>query len=163
MNADYMRTMFDYNYWARDRILAAAAGMTEEEYAKPNGFTYDGLRSILTHSLSAEAIWASRLRGEKFEPVQEADLPTLEALTARWREEEAKLRDFLAGATDTSLAEDLVVRRSSGEERRAPVWVILSQVANHGTQHRSEAAEALTMIGRSPGNLDLLTMYWERP
>jgi hypothetical protein len=38
--------------------------------------------------------------------------------------------------------------------------LVLGHLANYGTQHRSEAAEALTMVGRSPGAPDLTTMYW---
>jgi hypothetical protein len=39
------------------------------------------------------------------------------------------------------------------------LWLDLAQIVNHGTQHRSEAAEALTMVGRSPGDLDLSRFY----
>jgi uncharacterized damage-inducible protein DinB len=33
---------------------------------------------------------------------------------------------------------------------------MLAHVANHGTQHRSEAAVILTTAGRSPGDLDMI-------
>jgi uncharacterized damage-inducible protein DinB len=37
-----------------------------------------------------------------------------------------------------------------------PLWQLMAHIANHGTQHRSEAAEMLTQMGRSPGDLDLM-------
>jgi uncharacterized damage-inducible protein DinB len=162
LEAGYFRTLYDYLYWARDRVLAAASGMTEAEYAKPNGFTYGSVRGILTHALSGEHIWLARCRGEAGAPIgpasllKEEDLPTVEALSERWREEEAKQRAFLAGLMDADLVEDVVFRRPDGNEFRAPLWQVLTLVYSHTLQHRSEAAEALTMVGRSPGGLDLL-------
>jgi uncharacterized damage-inducible protein DinB len=66
------------------------------------------------------------------------------------------MRAYLATLTDAALAGDLVWRAADGDERRlSNLWLSLAHVVNHSTQHRSEAAEALTMIGRSPGDLDL--------
>jgi uncharacterized damage-inducible protein DinB len=163
VNAHYFRFLYDYNYWARDRILAAAEGMTDEEYQKPNGFTYNGLHSILAHCLASENVWSVRLLGEEFTGlIPEEEINTLATLTACWKVEEGRWRDFLSALSDDDLTREIIGRRGDGTESRTPVWVILAQVANHGTQHRSEAAEALTMIGRSPGSLDLTTMYRER-
>ena len=39
---------------------------------------------------------------------------------------------------------------------------MLVHVANHGTQHRAEAAALLTVEGRSPGDLDLINYAEER-
>jgi uncharacterized damage-inducible protein DinB len=54
---------------------------------------------------------------------------------------------FLAGLTDEWLA-------SLGDG--VPMWQMLAHLANHGTQHRSEAAVILTEAGRSPGDLDMI-------
>ena len=161
--ADYFRLLYDYVYWARDRILKAAEGMSEEEYAKPNGFNYGSIRAILSHCLAAEAGAIARWTGgERPQGLTQEDMPTVEALKARWREEEARLRPFLASLQDDDLDRDIVTRRPTGEETHRPLFVDLTQIANHETQHRSEAAEALTMVGRSPGDLDFSVFYRER-
>jgi uncharacterized damage-inducible protein DinB len=111
LNADYFRTLYDYHYWARDRVLAAADGMTEDEYAREMGFTYKSIRGMLMHTMTAEIMWFARARGNEF---------------------------------------------------RQPLWQILTLVYSHAIQHRSEAAEALTLVGRSPGNLDLMVYIREQ-
>jgi uncharacterized damage-inducible protein DinB len=157
MNADYFRTLFDYNYWARDRVVAAMRDMSETEYANQNSFTYRSIRGILTHCLDAEYSWLCRFESEPDRGVlSEADLATPALLAARWHQEETKMRAYLARLTDEDLTVDVVWLAPDGSQRRLPnLWLSLAHVVNHSTQHRSEAAEALTMIGRSPGDLDL--------
>lgn len=155
MNADHFRTLFAYNYWARDRVLAVMIDMPEPHFARSNGFTYGSIRGILTHCLDAEISWGCRLQGEPDPAVLgEGEVASPNALAQRWYEEEAKLASYLKSLTDLDLERDLVYRVRDGSERRLPLWVSLTHVVNHSTQHRSEAAEALTMVGRSPGDLD---------
>ena len=163
MQADYFRTFWSYVWWTRDRMLRAADGLTEEEYARPNGFNYDGLRSVLTHMMAAEASWFSRLRGEPVTRITVADVPTLEALGERWRLEETKARAYLDRLTDADVAGDVSLPpRQDGTTLTAPLWVMLAHVSNHATQHRAEACEMLTMIGRSPGDVDVLGYYLDQ-
>jgi uncharacterized damage-inducible protein DinB len=157
MNAEYFRTLFDYNYWARDRVVAAMRDMSEAEYSSPNGFTYRSIRGILTHCLDAEYSWRCRFECEPDRGVlSEVELATPTLLGDRWRQEETKMRVYLARLKDEDLTGEVVWLAPDGRERRLPnLWLSLAHVVNHSTQHRSEAAEALTMVGRSPGDLDL--------
>jgi uncharacterized damage-inducible protein DinB len=157
MDAEYFRTIFDQMYWARDRVLSAAAALSDEEYAAPNGFTYKSVRGILTHCLSGESNWMARARGEapgSF--VRGEDLPTVGDLTARWLEDEVKVREFLAGLKDKDLTKTVTFTGRDGNQRSMPLWHILQLVYHHTVQHRSEAAEALTMAGHSPGDMDFM-------
>ena len=63
--ADYVRTLFDSLYWARDRVLDAGAGMSEEDDGAENGFEYHSIRGILTHTLGAEANYIYRCMGTR--------------------------------------------------------------------------------------------------
>jgi uncharacterized damage-inducible protein DinB len=157
MNTDYFRTLFNYNYWARDRLLAAMLDMGEYDYARGNGFNYRSIRGILTHCVDAEYGWRCRFEGEaRTSTITETEVATPALLAERWRQEEAKMRTYLVTLTDEALARR---PRVAGRGRqRAPIAKSMAEpraCVNHSTQHRSEAAEALTMVGRSPGELDL--------
>ena len=163
MQPDEILTLFDYTYWARDRLLAAADGLPDEEFARDRGFTCGSLRGMLVHSMEAEALWTDRFLGEPVgPPVGEDELTSVEALKVRWQAQESRLHRFLESVTEKSLQDDFIFRRRDGEEMRTPLWALLIQVVNHSTQHRSEAAEVLTMLGRSPGGLDFITFVWQR-
>jgi uncharacterized damage-inducible protein DinB len=48
-----------------------------------------------------------------------------------------------------------------GTPMHATIWQLLTIVVTHSMQHRAEAAEALTKIKRSPGNLDFIVFMRE--
>lgn len=161
MDAEYFRFIYDYLYWARDKVLAAAEGLSEEEYTRDVGFTYHSVRGILTHALAGEAIWLPRAWGEQPGTfITEEDVPTLEALQERWQAEESKVRAYLSQLTDGEAASSVTFKGRDGNDRTLPVWKILTMEFHHTVQHRSEAAEALTMLGQSPGDMDL--MFYNR-
>ncbi len=89
-------------------------------------------------------------------------MPTLAALRERWGVEESKQRAYLAKLTDSEAASSVTFKGRDGNDRTLPVWQILTMQFHHTVQHRSEAAEALTMLGHSPGDMDLLFYNRER-
>jgi uncharacterized damage-inducible protein DinB len=88
--------------------------------------------------------------------LREEDFPTLEVLCARWSREERQMQAFLAALSNEDAQRLVQYTTPYGEKRTAPLWQIMTHVVNHGTQHRSEAAAIESMLGYSPGELDLL-------
>jgi uncharacterized damage-inducible protein DinB len=157
MTPEYFRFLFDYNYWARDRLFQRVAELSAEEYERPNGFTYGSMRGILVHGLSGEWIWRGRWQ-DGISPTRHItveDVPTFKDLVSRWAEEESRMRRFLDDLTAEKLAARLDYSGTDGVRWSHPLWQLMAHAVNHATNHRSEAAEALTMIGRSPGDLDM--------
>ena len=158
-----MQLVYDYNYWARDRILSAAAHVTPEQYAAPAPYPYGSLRGTLLHTLDAEQSWRNQLQHGSWTPdLLEADYRTLLVLREAWQPEERAMRAFLAGLTDADLDRTIRYTADSGDVRERVLWHCLLHVANHGTQHRAEAAAMLTAYGQSPGDLDMTLFLLER-
>ena len=159
MRVEDIRDLFAYNAWANGRILAAAEGIGEAEYtAVVPGLSHGSLRATLVHLLAAEVVWRQRCL-EGLSPdrlLGEADLPTFAALRERWAAEEAALHAGLAALTNAVLAETFDYRTTRGAPMRDTRWKLLVHAVNHGTQHRAEAAVALTALGRSPGDVDYI-------
>ena len=159
MNRETILTLYDYNYWATARILAAAEGLTGADYtAAVPGISHGSLRATLVHMLAGEMIWRQRCL-EGVSPtamVSEAELPALADLQQRWPFEELKMRAGLERQTDDSLRQVVRYRTTGGRESETPLWQILAHLVNHNTQHRAEAAVVLTALGRSPGDVDMI-------
>ncbi len=155
LNTDYFRTMLDYQYWCRDRLLAATDGMSDEDLMQPNGFTYGSILGILAHCLGGEHVWFQRMHDRPLDPAampSQNTIKTLADLKSRWQMSEAGWREYLDAMTDPERV--YVLRGRDGVDRTWKLWHLLTMINTHSKQHGAEAAEALTMVGRSPGDLD---------
>jgi uncharacterized damage-inducible protein DinB len=164
MNADDIRTLFDYNYWATARIMRVALEVTPEQFTAPNTSSYGSLRGTLVHTMRAEMIWRRRLQGEP-QPVDlpvEDNFPTPESLHKAWVAEELLMRAYLLGLSDASIQEVVDYKNTKGVPFHNVVWNILAHVVNHGTQHRAEAAAMLTDFNHSPGDIDMILYFREK-
>ncbi len=154
MRIDDLRLLFAYSYAATGRVTAAAERLTLDEYLDTRPATSDGsLRDILVHTLDGERGWREELRfgtwseASRLDP---ADFPDVQTLIRAWRQDQGQMMTWLATLDDEALD-----GLEPNGPRRRPLWVCLTHVVNHGTQHRSEAAMILTQFGHPPGDLDL--------
>jgi uncharacterized damage-inducible protein DinB len=164
MNAKDILALFDYNYWANNRILNAAARLTNEQFTAPGNLSFGGVRGTLVHAFGAEYLWRKRTQ-ERTSPSAmppESEYADLAFLRARWDEEESRMRSFLESLPDEALQESFRYKNVKGIEFESILWQALAHVVNHGTQHRAEVAVLLTDFGQSPGDVDMLLFLREK-
>jgi uncharacterized damage-inducible protein DinB len=158
--SDYLASLYDYHAWATGRVLGAVARLAPADFDAAPLPGLGSLRAILVHAMSAEWIWRLRLEGHApTAMLNPADFPALAALAERWQAEGQALRAHIDGLDEAGLAREVAYVTTSGSAGSNKVWQILMQVANHGTQHRSEAAALLTALGASPGDLDSIAFF----
>lgn len=160
ISADYARALFAYSAWAAARLLKAAEGLAPAELDAAPIPGCGSLRAVFAHTIGAEEIWRRRWEGEtptSFPAL--AEFATIEAITARWEDEQRRWQSHLAHLADETLLGTLSYKNLTGASFHNPLWQTLVHLANHGTQHRSELAAMLTALGRSPGDLDLIVYF----
>ena len=158
MTQDDVMILFAYNRWANNRILEAAANVSQDQLVAPTNVSHGTLRGALVHTLSAEWVWRQRCQ-EGLSPstlLAEESFPTLVELRRRWQAEEEAWAVYLNTLDDDDLNHPIRYTNTRGKVFESTLWHILVHVFNHGTQFRSEAAVALTGYGQSPGDLDLI-------
>jgi uncharacterized damage-inducible protein DinB len=154
MTVDEVRDLFAYDRWATEKLFRAIDGIDDATWSRAQVIDERGLGGILVHMLGAYQRWRHGLAGDDEEPRPEREplLAPIE-LRARWESEWPAMDAFLA-----SLDQAWLEREDEG----VPFAGMLRHLANHGTQHRSEAAVLLTQAGRSPGDLDMIVWLEER-
>jgi uncharacterized damage-inducible protein DinB len=160
MRHDEVGALVEYLYWVRDRVLAAARSLPDDEFRSRETVTTRDLRATLVHQLENEWAWRIRLSEGSFPSgdLDPADYPTLEDLVSGWRREETELRAWLGRVSDVQLGE-----APAGDENVLPLWQSLVYVVTHGIQQFSEAAVLLTRLGHSPGEIGFLEFLSSDP
>jgi uncharacterized damage-inducible protein DinB len=146
--------LYEYGAWANERLLARAALLSDAELRSKLSEGALPILESFVHMLSAERRWHARWQEMPLPAgLTPVDLPTIVAVRRAGEELALARRSYIAGLDDEALAAR--IRWQDGSETRALLrWQGLVQVANHGTQHRSEIAAMLTDLGHSPGDLD---------
>lgn len=157
MNKDDIVMLYKYNQWSTAKILDTASKVTADEFLAPADFPHGGLRGTLVHALFAEWIWRNRWEGTSpTQRLRPEDFPTLDALHARWAEEQERLMTFVGNLTDERLNSMVTYKNTQGVKHERILWQMMAHLINHGTQHKTEAAAMLTRLGHSPGDIDMI-------
>jgi uncharacterized damage-inducible protein DinB len=165
MDINDLHILYEYNYWARDRVLKAAGNLNHEMLRVRSSMSFGSLLGTLIHMLNAEWIWRVRCQ-ENVSPKSmdlEGGINNFESLQQIWHEEEIMMRSYLGELKGSNLERVVKYKRLSGPEQENVLWYILAHVVNHGTQHRAEFASALTELGHSPGELDFILFMEKKP
>ena len=163
MTARDLLQLFDYCYWANDRLFPVIAQLTEEAFRQRVAGSYGSVRNTLVHALSTEWGWLDRCgglqRGPRLEPEAYA---TPQALISDWRRVETHMREYLAGLEDHDATRGVNYPGADGATRSMPLGVLLQHAAIHGIHYRGQVALLLRELGHAPGNVDLLFYYGEK-
>jgi uncharacterized damage-inducible protein DinB len=164
MTIQELRLLFDYHYWARDRILNAVEPLSPDQVTRDMGNSFRSVRDTLAHIYAADWAWYSRWIGHSPTALLPADtFPDIAALRAAWIELEAKVRTLLAGLDDQGVNRVHEYRLLSGQPGSTVFWQMAQHVVNHATYHRGQVTTMLRQLGVEPAQaMDLIAFYRER-
>ena len=164
MNLQDVRTLIDYHYWARDRMLEAVDVLDRGELTRELGNSFSSIRDTLVHLYGAERIWCARWQGEAPQGMPDpAHYPDLAAIRGVWSDQEARLRAVVDGLDEAGVQRVIEYRMLNGQQQSQPFWQMLQHVVNHGSYHRGQVTTMLRQLGAAPPKaMDLIAFYRER-
>lgn len=163
MTPEYIRVLIDYNYWARDRILASADQLSDEQLTRPVASSFGSVLDTLIHMHFAEWIWYQRWHGVS--PAAGPDKTLLTSVTALrevWQPLETRIRAFVDALGPADLSRMIDYTLLNGQTASSSFWQMIVHVVNHGGYHRGQIATMLRVIGAKPAqSTDMIVFFRE--
>lgn len=154
-----LRDAFGHHVWATLAMLDACAGLSDDQLATTVPGTYGSILDTLRHTVGADAGYLHLLTAGRVPELDEASASIADMRDAMTRHEPAWI-ELLDRDLDPS---ELVTRhRDDGSTSHAPLGVRLTQATQHGTDHRSQIATALTTLGIEPPDIDVWAWAWSQ-
>jgi uncharacterized damage-inducible protein DinB len=162
MDAAEVRTLFAFNRWANDRILAACRLLSDDEFTRDLKSSHGGIRGTLVHTLWSEWVWFRRWVGESPRTVHdEHDFPDLAAVESQWNDLDQERRLFLAIISDEKLLSTFAYVNRKEEHWEYSYLRAMQHMLNHSTYHRGQIVTMLRQLDRIPPVTDLLVFFDE--
>ena len=160
MTPHEMTILYEYNSWANLRQLEAAAKLRDEQFVKTLGSSFSSLRDTMAHIFGAEGIWLARFQGHSPSTFPDAaEFPSVATLRKKWREQDARLLEFVRGLRQEDLDRVIEYKTMNFGMYSNPMWQSLQHVVNHGTYHRGQITTMFRQLGAEPILTDLMHFY----
>lgn len=153
-----LTTLFQHNRWANLRLVAACAGLNDEQLDTAVVGGYGSIRSTLQHIARSEYSYCYRVRtGESSGSSSGRPPLTLQEMADSLAESGQGLIDLADGVG----ADETVVVDWRGTPRAVPKTIFLTQAINHATEHRAQVLTILTQLEVEAPSLDAWTFFDE--
>jgi uncharacterized damage-inducible protein DinB len=153
-----LTTLFSHNLWANERLLELCAQLTSEQLDASMVGVYGSIRDTLEHIVRAEQSYFARISTGQPRRRSKDEAPlTMAEMVASARTTGA---GFIEWAPKVQ-AGDTVQIDWDGTPRQVYKTVILTQVINHATEHRTQIMAILTQLGIQPPELDSWSYFDE--
>jgi uncharacterized damage-inducible protein DinB len=164
MNKQELQVLYDYHYWARDRMLTAVEPLTPDQFTRDMGNSFRSVRDTVAHIYSADWAWYSRWMGESPTALIPVDMfPDVAAIRGAWTDLERNVRQLLAGLDQNGVDRRFEYRLINGQPGSGIFWQTAQHVVNHASYHRGQVTTLLRQLGAQPGkSMDLMAFYRER-
>jgi uncharacterized damage-inducible protein DinB len=164
MHVSDIHVLYEFNYWAKSRMLGVVETLTPEQFMKDFGSSHGGIQGTLVHSMGAEDIWLKRWKGESPTSFYSAkDFPTFESLMNQWDMVEHQMMGFCHMLkTDDDIKKSVNYKDLKGNEYTQPLWQMMQHLVNHSTYHRGQITSMLRQLGVKPVGTDLIMFYREK-
>jgi uncharacterized damage-inducible protein DinB len=163
MNTTHFQKLFEYNYWAHRIVWDCVLKLSDEQYYRPCDYSIGSVHNQVAHTYAGEYLWLGRVRQDPLPRFPALDeYPDRVSLRAAWDELEREWRGFVNQLDDQALAESLEYVSINGNRKRTtPLWEMLTQILNHGTDHRAQTLALIHQVGGETLEQDFIFYSWE--
>lgn len=170
MNKDDIQLLYEYDRWANNRVLQAAAALSEEQFTRDLRGSFRSVRDTLLHIVGGEWGWVTYWKAPNPSAAFAKDLwerhdalfrpeafPDAAAVQRKWTEVEKEQAEFVNGVTNESLGKMIPIRTT-----QASLGHLMQHMANHSTYHRGQVAVMMRQLGAKPVATDFHMFLIER-
>lgn len=165
MDQQHLLVLAEYNVWATLRLSESLKQVTEQDLNRDIGLFFKSILGTLNHLLVGEHyVWYPRFK-DGISPVRslsEIIEPDAQNCINQLIDKSYFWIDFIRELKQERLLGNLDYQRANGEALNLPFIATLIHVFNHGTHHRGQITAAMTMMGYSCSELDLVNMLVEQ-
>ena len=157
--------LFDYSYWAFDRVWSAIDQLSDAQFTADLGYSQGSIRNIIVHLISAQRRWLCRLQGTPLAPHLPFEaFPSKKLARLEWEHDREECLQYVVALTREDLAQAVSYTiPNRGVEAVNDRWEILMQMVNHATDHRSQMLALLnSKYGLATPEHDFIIYLWER-
>ena len=163
MNADYFRTLYQYNYDIQQQLWDSALTLTDAQFTQEWAYSIGSLRNHFVHVTRVDQRWFERIKGGPVSArLEYADFPTAASIYTLWQPIKDDILATVGALDDAALNRvveyDLPQR---GGVHRNTVGEILAHVVNHNTDHRAQMLRLLHDLGAPTFEQDFIIWQWE--
>jgi uncharacterized damage-inducible protein DinB len=157
MRVSDLQRLYAYSRWATERLLSAAAELSDENLHRAIGGSFSSIHDTLDHLRGVERLWLDRWLGRSPAALSSVGpAGGVAAFTTAWRPVWEGQAVFLASLSDESLNGTFEYRNQSGKTASVGTLDMLIHVANHATYHRGQIASQIRQLGGIPAPTDFL-------